>query len=525
MEPVLTSAGMKALDRYAVKALGIPSFALMENAGKGVADALIRRYGDPAGKKILVFCGKGNNGGDGLVAARHLLGKGAEIGIVMMADPVKLHGDAKKNYKILKKLLADCSLRGATFFRWRSSREPANLPRPDIVVDAIFGTGFSGNVTGGYKSAIEWINTFTGKIVSIDIPSGLNGDDGTVRNVAVRASYTITMGYRKTGLILNDGMTYTGTVEVVDIGLPQFLRKRPVGDQLLLESRNIREWLPVRSSQSHKHSVGKVLIAAGSRGFTGAPSLTSVASMRSGAGSAILAVPASVHPVLARKVREVIVLALPESGDGSFSPEAYEELAKRFSWADVLAVGPGLSTSEGARELVYNILGRCALPLVLDADALNIIAGNPRLLLRRRSQECILTPHIGEFSRLTGVAAAEIAGKRITLASEFARKYRLTLVLKGSPTIIASEEGGIFLNPTGNPGMATAGSGDVLTGMIAGLWAQGMGRVEAACSAVYLHGLAGDLARGEFGERGLMAGDIEHKIPAALARVSGGVRA
>jgi NAD(P)H-hydrate epimerase len=320
-------------------------------------------------------------------------------------------------------------------------------------------------------------------------------------------------------------MTYTGTIEVVDIGLPRFVRKRPVGDQFLLESRNIREWLPLRSSQSHKHSVGKVLIAAGSKAFTGAAALCSVASMRAGAGSAMLAVPSSVHPILARKVREVIVLPMPEGGDGSFSSAAFDELARRFSWADVFAAGPGLSTAEGPRDLVFNILRECALPLVLDADALNIIAENPRLLLQRRSKECILTPHVGEFSRLTGISAAGISTGRISLASDFAKKYKLTLVLKGSPTIVASEDGSIFLNPTGNPGMATAGAGDVLTGMIAGLWAQGMGRVEAACAAVYLHGLAGDIARDEFGSRGIMAGDIEQKIPAAFSRVSGGVAA
>ncbi len=513
---------MKYCDRDAISRLRIPALALMENAGRGVVDALFKHYGHPGGKQVVVFCGKGNNGGDGFVAARHLLNLKAMVTVVCLSDPADIRGDARRNYEALKnigrRLRDDNRLR---FVRWSSAKSSAMLPEPTIIIDALLGTGAKGKVIGPYKSAIEWMNRSPAIRVAVDIPSGLNADNGTIETISVNAALTATMGFKKIGLILNKGIDYSGLIEVIDISIPEQLSENVEGTIRILEPADIRSCLPRRSSQAHKHAVGKVLIVSGSRGFTGAAYLSSMAAMRSGAGSVILCAPASIQPVLARKLSEVIVVGLPETPSGALDLNAIGPIKERMGWADVLVIGPGLTTEPETVKLVRKVVSGCPIPFILDADGLNAFSSDPDLLSQRGDAECTLTPHIGELSKLIGVSAIEIGRERVQIAKWVASKFNTTLVLKGAPTIIATADGTLFLNSTGNPGMATAGSGDVLAGMIGGFRAQGTEMVHSAWAGVFLHGMAGDRAKSDFGERGMLASDIMDNIAIVSREIEG----
>ncbi len=508
---------MRDFDRFAVEKLRIPAIVLMENAAASAVSIISRNHPHLAGMLCTVFCGKGNNGGDGLAISRHLVNRGVRVQVVLTGKKRELKGEARTNLDSLVRLQK--ALKNKSMLRileLKSSRSLAMLPAPDLVIDAIFGTGFTGLVKGHAKESIEWMNRFEGTTISIDVPSGLGADDGDLGGVAVEADSTITMSLRKVGLYSGLGKGYAGSIEVADIGFQPRVVRPWSPNTFLVEQEDVLAAIPARPFNAHKHSVGKIFVLAGSRGLTGAAFMTASAAMRVGAGTVILGTPSSVYPILARKLNEVMVEPLPETSDGSLSLAASDGILKHAAWADVVIIGPGLSRNPETERVIRRTAGKIRKPILLDADGLNAFSGRFSLLKRRKNRQMILTPHTGELVRLTGFHAKEIERKRVALSRNVAKSLGLTLVLKGSPTVTASEDGLVFVNSSGNPGMATAGSGDVLSGIIGGLWAQGMERTRAAVCGVFVHGKAGDLARDELGEKGMMATDIIRKLPAVL---------
>lgn len=516
----LVSAGeMRWCDDTTIRGYGVPGILLMEQAGRGVAEAAAKHFGPLEGKDVLVFCGKGNNGGDGLVVARHLLNKGASLQVLLLAPPRLLEGDAKTNFAILSRLAR--THRAALKIQRFSSRILARRKKPDLIVDAILGTGFSGEVRAPFSQVMTWINAQRVPVIAVDIPSGVNGTTGVVKTSAVQATRTVTFGMLKTGLLCNQGQDRCGEIDIVDIGIPPAVQKAKNLKTFLIESGDVKSVLPQRSSTAHKYSVGKVLVVAGSKGFTGAAYLCALAALRTGAGAVMLATPESVYQVLARRLAEAIVTSLPATAEGTLAPASLPVLQEKLKWADVLVIGPGLTTNVESQEVIRTILTTFRGNVVVDADALRTAADIGLSRMARLKGKFILTPHAGECSRIMGESSGCIDEERIEMARKGAKAGRLTLVLKGGPTAIGLTDGRVFLNSTGNPGMATVGSGDVLAGMIASLWAQGMVQDAAAYSGVYLHGLAGDIAKNSLGERSIVAHDLIDQLPAAIRRVEG----
>lgn len=516
MEPLLTAAEMHECDRLAIKDLRIPGIVLMENAGRGVTTAIEKEFGPLLRKNILIFCGKGNNGGDGFVAARHLLNRGAYVTVVLMGSSREVSGDAKVHLAIIQRLVRKNRQKSLDFFEFRSIGQLARLKKSDIIVDALLGTGFSGKVKTPYNKVIEWMNNARIPVVAVDMPSGINADNGEATGVAVRARLSVTMGLRKIGLIVGKGHEHAGTIVVQSIGVPDQIVREQQFQTFLVDRIDVGRVLPRRPFDAHKHSIGKIFVLAGSRGLTGAAAMVSLAAMRMGAGAVVLGTPKSVYPILAKKLTEVMVEPLEETAEGSLGPAAVRSIEKFLDWADVVVIGPGVSRHVETQQLVRNLVGTLNKPLVLDADGLNALAENIDVLRKKKSTGMILTPHSGELSRLIKKSAEEIERDRVSIARATARKFEVTLVLKGAPTVTATSDGYVFVNSTGNPGMATAGSGDILAGMIAALWAQRLKAAEACYCGVFLHGLAGDIAKGEYGERGLLATDILAKSVEAV---------
>lgn len=506
MEPLTTSGQMQKIDRRVIEKLRIPGVVLMENAGRGIAST-IEKCGGPLSKKhVLVVCGKGNNGGDGFVAARHLLNCGARISVAIVGKARDVRGDAKVNLDILKKVAG--GERRLAIFECSSSKSLSRSMTPDVVVDALFGTGFSGKVREPYKGVIRWINNSRATVVAVDVPSGVNADTGAVADVAVHADLTVTMGMMKIGLAVGKGRECAGKVRVERLGVPRTAYGDGPHRSFLAGARDVRILLPKRPRDAHKHSVGKIFVIAGSRGLTGAAAMVSEAAMRMGAGAVVLGTPKSVYPILAKKLTEVMVESFDETAEGSLSMNALPSIERYVKWSDVVVLGPGLSRNPETRELIRVLVRYIDKPLLLDADGLNAFERNSLLLKKKKSAHVIITPHTGELSRMSGMLSREIESDRVGCARALARTWGVTVVLKGPSTVTAGRDGTVIVNSTGNPGMATAGSGDVLAGIIAALRSQRLPDIEAAYCGVYIHGLAGDIAEHAYGERGLLATDI-----------------
>jgi NAD(P)H-hydrate epimerase len=519
MKTIVSAKEMRRCDEITIRTLGIPGLLLMEQAGRGVAEVAARHFGPLAGKDVLVFCGKGNNGGDGFVVARHLLNEGAFLHVVLLAPPAKLEGDARTNYKILSNLSR--SHRSTLRIQRFSARLLSRRKKPDLIIDAIFGTGFAGEVPAPLSRVINWINRQRVPVIAVDIPSGVNGTTGVVKSTAVQATRTVTFGLLKTGLLCNQGQDCTGAIDVADIGIPPAVRNSETLRTFFIEPSDVKNVLPRRPSTAHKYSTGKVLVLAGSKGFTGAAYLCATSALHGGAGAVMLATPESVYSVLARRLSEVIVTALAATGDGTIAAAALPVLQEKLRWADVLVIGPGLTTNAETQELIRTVLRTYDGNIAVDADALRAVADLGLSKLSRLKGNFILTPHAGEFSRISGFSSRHVEEERIEMARKGAQSGRCTLVLKGGPTAIGLCDGTVLLNSTGNPGMATVGSGDVLAGLIASLWAQGMAQDAAAFSGVFLHGLAGDIAAEIRGERSIVAHDLIDHLPSAIRRVEG----
>ncbi|TMK48824.1 MAG: NAD(P)H-hydrate dehydratase [Actinobacteria bacterium] len=507
MKPVLTPAEAAILDRE-TQARGIDAASLMERAGRQVARAATAVAGGFSGRRAVVVCGKGNNGGDGLVAARHLRRWGIRTTVVMMQPPEAFGEPAATNFL----RLGQTDVRVRPFSPDTLARE---LARSDVAVDAMFGTGFRGSPEGDWERAIAGLNDWGGPVVAVDIPSGVNGETGAVKGVAVTADVTVTFGAAKIGIVLLPGALHAGLVEVVDIGFPADLLR---ADVWLSEGEDVAAVLPVRPPDTHKRDAGVVVVIGGSRSMTGAVSLMGEAAYRAGAGLVSVAVPEGILPVVQAALRETTFIPLPATDAGTVAGRI-DRLDEVVRSADAVAIGPGMTTDEETAAFIRSFVRACPVPIVVDADGLNAFAGRTGELADRHS-DAVLTPHAGEFARLAGITAAEVGADRVGHARKLASDIQATVLLKGSRTVIASPEGRVRINPTGGPSLATGGTGDVLTGMIAGLIARGLAPIDAATAGAYLHGIAGSHAGREKGE-GATAGDVLAHVPDAVAEVLG----
>ncbi len=513
---VATPKEMANIDRRTIEDFGLPSIVLMENAARGIFDLLQNRMGDLSHLQTLIVCGKGNNGGDGIALARHLLNAGVSVKIDLLCRKRDLRGDPKINLKVAR-------ASGVEVVEILEKRDLKKLKQDldgaDILVDGIFGTGFLESASGLIAQVIELINESGLPVLSIDLPSGLNGETGILSGPCVRAELTATLGLPKPGLFFSPGREQAKKVEVIKIGLPQRAIDQEEIHLSLMEEEEVKALLPQRSSDSHKGTFGTVLCLAGSVGMTGAAALTALSALRSGCGIVTLGIPESLNDSLEEKLTEVITKPLPETAERTLALEAIEEIFSLLKKADVLALGPGLSTHQETRDVVRRVVERVTIPTLIDADGLNNLSFDPTPL-KIPNRTLILTPHPGEMSRLLGLPVEEVKRNRMEVVRKAAKEFHAVVVLKDSPTVIADssgEEG--FINPTGNSGLATAGSGDVLTGMIAGFLAQGLSPLNASRLGVYLHGLAGDIAVREKTEHGLIASDILDAIPQAIQEI------
>jgi ADP-dependent NAD(P)H-hydrate dehydratase / NAD(P)H-hydrate epimerase len=509
MKPVLTPEEASTLDREA-QARGVAADVLMERAGRAVARAARELAGGAYGRRAIVVCGKGNNGGDGLVAARQLGRWGFRTTVVLLEEPAELREPAATNARRLDEVP---SIRVRTFHQGVLERE---LARADVAIDAIFGTGFRGMPEDDWAAAISSLNGGGVPVVSVDIPSGVNGATGVVEGEAVHARLTVTFGAAKLGAVLLPGAEHAGVLRVVDIGFPDDL---VAARAWITEPSDVVGWLPARHTDTHKRASGVLVVVAGSRAMTGAARLIAMAAGRVGTGLVTVAAAEGAMPQIQAGLTEPTFLPLPETSDGTVAAEAIAPLLERLDSADALAIGPGLTTNEQTVAFVREAVRRSPVPLVLDADGLNAFTGDS-VGLRGRQAEAVLTPHVGEFARLTGVKARDLDADRPAHVRTLAEQTGAVTLLKGSRTVIAEPGGRLFVNVTGSPTLATAGTGDVLTGMLGGLLARGASPSESAAAAAYLHGLAGLFAGRDLGE-GALAGDVLERVPEALAHVEG----
>jgi len=505
---------MQEIDRQATDEFGIPGLELMENAGQSCVDAIISGFGTTGSAAILA--GRGNNGGDGYVIARLLRQAGWCVSVYVLAERRRISGDAAANLERLPlDSVAFCPHEGQLAGRYRDE-----IKRADVIVDAMLGTGLSSDVSGVYLEAVEIINASGRPVLAVDIPSGIHGTTGRILGAAVRASLTVTFACAKLGQVLFPGAEYTGRLIVADIGIPPQVMEAAPGYDLLNEEC-IRPILRRRDRQAHKGHFGHCLIIAGSTGKTGAAALSANSAVRAGSGLVTLAVAESLHDILETKTTEVMTVPLPDSNSGHVTSSAFPTIERLLDGKDALALGPGLGRRPGTTALVQTIVESLALPMVIDADGLNALADDISILRRKKSATIILTPHPGEMARLLGTSIPDVEADRILVAQEFARNFGVYLVLKGSRTVIASPDGTAAVNGSGNPGMASGGMGDVLTGIIVSLLGQRYSGWNACRLGVFIHGFAADLVAEEKGEIGICATDVKEMLPYAYNRLIG----
>ena len=498
---------MREADRFTIEDIGIPSLVLMENAGRQVVAAIEAAYEQQLGGRVAVLCGRGNNGGDGFVVARTLLQRGVDTAVFVIGPLADVRGDARTNLDILGRL-------GVTVVEIGDEQtwelHFSEVSQCTLIVDAILGTGLKSSVAGMLETVFADVNASDIPIVAVDLPSGLSADTPQLIGDCVSAAMTVTLGAPKLPLVLPPGEVHAGDVVIADIGIPYEVIDGLDGPYVdLLTPEQLRELIEPRTADSHKGDFGRVTVVAGSVGKTGAAFLAGMGALRSGAGLVTIATPGSCQPIVASMSPEVMTEPLPEA-DGSVSAQGIER-ALQLSH-DVIACGPGLGRTREASSFVRALVDRATVPLVLDADALTLLAEEPGKVLGRDDRDVIITPHPGEMARLTGMTVEEVQGNRLQIAADFATTHRLYVVLKGHRTVIATPTGRVFINPTGNPGMATAGTGDVLTGMIAA-WLAQLLDAEAACRiSVFLHGAAGDLAEAACGQIAMTSVDLLDRL-------------
>jgi len=510
---VLTGTQMKALDQKAIEEHGIPSLVLMENAGRNIAEVMADEIEDLAEAQILVVSGKGNNGGDGLCAARHLIHMGVLVEVFIIGARDEISAESEVQAKFLEEMGEEIH-----YLDSEDALEEleTSLVYSDIVLDAILGIGVSGAPRGLYKSAIEAVNKSQALVIAADVPSGVNADTGHVTSeTAIQADLTITIEFPKVGLLLYPGSEYAGDVISTPIGYPEQLADEIEAEALLIEEPFVHAVMPMRQPHSHKGTYGKLLLIAGSTGMSGAAMMAGEAALRSGLGLLYMGYPQSLSQVIESNIWEAVKIPLTEE-DGALSEASALRIKNTIESLkiDALAMGPGLSQRLPITKLVQDLLGTIEIPVLIDADGINALANPDGLkLLKSLKTSAILTPHPGEFAKLSGNSVEDIEADRIDSAKSFASKHGVVLVLKGTPTVIGLPDGTAFVNTTGNSGLATGGSGDVLTGIIGGLLAQGLEAQFAAAAGVYIHGALADALLDETGERAMLPRDLLSAMP------------
>lgn len=509
-----TAAQMREIDRCAIQEYGVPSLLLMENAGRAVAVRATELVGASRGRRVVVLCGKGNNGGDGFVAARHLHTRGYSVRCLLAGEPDGLRGDAKINLELAHKFEVPVQ----PFAEW-SEELTRQLREADLIIDALLGTGSQGEPRGPIGAAIAALNATECRTLAVDIPSGLDADTGHLASLHVRAEETVTFGLPKIGLVSFPGRSAAGRITVADISLPlPLLHQEAIAVEWIDAERAAPLWMP-RSATAHKGEAGRLFVLAGSAGMTGAATLTCLAALRAGAGLVTLGIPASLNPILEVKLTEAMTVPLPETETHAHAPESLECVRNWAGRVDAFAVGPGFGRAPRSGELVRAVLRDTSLPTVVDADGLFHVSPADEHSFH---EQCVITPHPAEMARLLGTETAEVQSNRLEVVKMAAQRLGCVVVLKGAATVISAPDGRAAINSSGSPALATGGTGDVLTGMVAACLARGLTPYEAAVAAVYLHGVAGEVAEERFGAPGTVANDVVEVIPAVLQRLWAG---
>ncbi len=495
---------MRAMDTRAIEVYAVADELLMENAGLAAYE-VIRQNFDLQNQRFLVLCGSGNNGGDGLVVARKLFSNQASVQILLLGDPEKFKGSARLNYTISQKMDIPCA-------RVHSLKEFENfVNRSDVLIDAIFGTGLDREVGGRYRDFIHIANESGRPIVSLDIPSGINGNTGQIMGIAIRADMTITFGLPKLGNILYPGFEHNGKLFVTHISFaPEIYTNPSVKTQI-----NLPPALPLRAGDAHKGSCGKALFVAGAANYQGAPYFAAMSFLKTGGGLAYLATPQTMAPFIANQGPEIILHPLQANDQGAIAPENLKDILSFAKDMDFVVLGPGTSLVQSTQQLIRELVMKLDKPLLIDGDGLTAIAQDTSVLKGRKAPT-ILTPHPGEMARLLNVSVSTVQSNRVEILQKACKELNAIIVLKGAHSLIGNPQGEVFVNLSGNSGMATAGSGDVLTGTIAAMFAVFKDALTATRTGVFLHGVAGDLAATTIGQDGLVAGDILGALPQAL---------
>lgn len=511
---VVTAAQMQEMDRRTIDSFGIPGRILMECAGRGATRTFLEKVYDTGPGRVGILAGRGNNGGDGFVIARYLAQRDIDISVFLLSDCSAVKGDAAANLELLKALKVPViEIPGPKQF----ARSQTDMRHVTYWIDALLGTGLNSDVKGYFRQVIEFINTQQRPVLAVDIPSGLNADTGQICGVCIQAKATATFGFPKIGHVVHPGVQCCGSIDVIDIGIPAFIASQVKVRQSVITTEKVELIINRRSPEDHKGRTGHLLVVAGATGKSGAAAMTANAALRAGAGLVTLCLPETLNPIAEAQLIEVMTTPLPDQGTGLVLEEAFDTLMAQAQGKQALAIGPGLGTESHTRNLVHRVIKELTLPLVVDADGLNNLAGHTALV-KHRSAPTVLTPHPGEMARLTGLSTKEIQQDRLATARKLARDIGTCVVLKGARTVIAEPAGHVWINPTGNAGMASGGMGDVLTGMIAGFLAQGCSAVEAAIAGTYLHGLAADMLSREM-PWGYLATEVMQTIPQAIGKI------
>jgi ADP-dependent NAD(P)H-hydrate dehydratase / NAD(P)H-hydrate epimerase len=512
---IVTASEMAQMDRRTIEEIGIPGIVLMENAARGAAAFYREIIPDLLKRRIVIVAGSGNNGGDGFVLARLFHEQGAAVTVVCLRPPEKIAGDALTNFKILGKLSVQIII-------WDENKsfgsQFVHITESGVIIDAILGTGLSSEVRGLYRDVIEAINALGVPVLAVDVPSGLDASTGKILGTAIRAKATATFGLAKIGQLVEPGEEYVGQLKIVEIGIPSTVVKSCNIGRWWLDEEHLSGSLAPREPGVHKGRAGHVAVLSGSMGKTGAATLICEGAAHVGAGLVTLFIPSSLNPILEVKLTEAMTYPIQETAEHTPAEAAASEILDFMKDKQALAVGPGISLHPETRELVKHLLLKAPCPMVLDADALTILADRMELL-KELKHPLVLTPHPGEMARLIHGSSRQVQDNRLQIASEFSQQHAVTLVLKGHRTIISAPDGRLAINGSGNPAMASGGMGDTLTGMIAGFLGQGYEPFEAACLGVFVHGAAADRRFAHVASRGLLASQILPEVPHVIGRL------
>lgn len=509
MIPLYSNSQIRALDAFAINKLQVPGIVLMENAAKGIVQIILSEY--PSVSSVGIVCGKGNNGGDGFAVARHLSNAGLNVNVVFLGDSYSMSDDCRTNYEICSNISR--TRKNLKLIQYSGLKTLRIFKNSDLIIDAILGSGFSGELKEPIASIVTELNKMKAIKVAIDVSTGLNADTGE-GNIIFNSDLTITLGEFKKGLFITKGYENCGKIILSEIGVGRDYFDKVLTDAYLIEPEDAYEFLPKRKKRINKYSSGKVLTLAGSYQYPGAAILTAGSVLYSGAGASVLAIPMSVKKFIHRKITDLVVQTYGNEQSKYLTPDDYKTLEQKIKWADVVALGPGIGREEKTVEFVHKFLRKKEFKsAVIDADALFALKD---ILAKSDLRHCILTPHYGEFSLLTDISVKELEKNVLEAGKEFAIRYKTTLVLKGAPTITFSSDGYSYINSTGNNGLAKFGSGDVLSGMIAGFCSQSKELLNSALLAVYLHGLTADLMLNKKTEFGIVSSELMKNIPTSI---------